>query len=164
MSVTVTYLAKVTAVETLETNVPAAAAANRKVTHSLFDTSKTLDGSSTPPATLVAAFEKALAAGVATIDLRALVGTNNVPVDGNGLRVQVLRIRAKSTNANPITIAKGASNGYDGFGAGFSLTLAPGAEQQLFTNDGGGDISGTNKTLDLTGTLTQALEVEIILG
>lgn len=164
-TVAVTYEAKATVVETLDaTGAPGAAETKRRVTHDAWNSAKSLSGSTTPPATLHAAFEKALVAGVATIDLTALVGTNGIAVDGTGLRVQVLRVRAKSTNANPITIGKGAANGYTGLGATYSEALAPGAENLHYVNDAGSDIGGTNKNLDLAGTLAQVLEVEIVLG
>ena len=161
-SIAVTYKVQTTVVETLGTNVPAASV--KEVTHTLFNTTKTLNGASTPPVTLHAAFEKALSGGAATIDLTALVGTNNLAVDGTGLRVQVLRVRNPATNANPITIGKGASNGYAGLGASFSLALAAGAEAVILGNDAGSDIGSGNKTLDLAGTGSQALQVEIVLG
>lgn len=164
MSVNVAYETKVTATETLETNVPATPAGSRSVVHSAWNTTKALKSDSTPPATKVAAFEQAMSGGAATIDLSALTGTNGATVVGTGLRVQVLKVKAPATNGNPITVSKGASNGYDGLGAAFSHTLVPGAEATFFLNDGGSDIGGSNKTLDLAGTLAQVLQVEIVLG
>lgn len=164
-TVAVAYEAKATVVETLDvTGTPGASDTKRRVTHDAWNSAKTLGAATSPPATLHAAFEKALAAGVATIDLTALVGTNGIAVDGTGLRVQVLRVRAKATNANPITIGKGASAGYTGLGADYSEALAPGAEVLHYPNDAGSDIAPANKTLDLAGTGTQSLEVEIVLG
>ena len=164
MSVNVAYQAKVAVTETLESNVPATPTGSRSVVHSAWDSTKTLKNDSSPPATKVAAFEQALTAGEATIDLTALAGTNGATVVGSGLRVQVLRVKAPATNGNPITIAKGASNGYDGLGASFSHTLVPGGEALFFLNDAGGDIGGSNKTLDLDGTGSQVLQVEVVLG
>jgi hypothetical protein len=164
MSVSVAYQAKVAVTETLEANVPATPTGSRSVVHSAWDSTKTLKNDSTPPATKVAAFEQALTGGAATIDLTALSGTNGAAVVGTGLRVQVLRVRAPATNGNPITIAKGASNGYDGLGASFSHTLVPGGEATFFLNDAGGDIGAGNKTLDLVGTGSQVLQVEAVLG
>jgi hypothetical protein len=164
MSVNVAYQAKVAVTETLESNVPATPTGSRSVVHSAWDSAKTLKSDSTPPATKVAAFEQALTGGAATIDLAALAGTNGATVAGSGLRVQVLRVKAPATNGNPITIAKGASNGYDGLGASFSHTLVPGGEATFFLNDAGGDVGGSNKNLDLAGTGVQVLQVEIVLG
>jgi len=164
---TLVYQAKATFQEVLAAaSVPgAASAAARTLLQSNFDTAqKTLTSATTPPVTCGALFKQALSNGAATIDLTALVGANTKTVDGTGLRVQVLRVRNPATNANPISIAKGASNGYDGLGANFKLTLQPGAEALVFANDAGSDIGSTNCTLDLAGTGAQVLEVEIIMG
>jgi hypothetical protein len=164
-SVAVAYAATCTVVETLDATAnPDIPLAKRVLTHSDWNTVKTLNGASSPPATLVASFAAALSGGVLTLDLTALVGTNGIAVDGTGLRVQVLRLKNSATNGNPISVAKGSSNGYDGLGAAFKITLAPGAEALVFGNDAGSDIGGTNKTLDLAGTLVQALDVEIVIG
>ena len=164
MSVALTYTANLTAVETLEANVPAASTTKRRVTHDQFNTTSELSAATTPPVTKVAAFQQALTAGAATVDLTSLTGTNGASVDGTGLRVQAMKLRNPSTNANAITVVEGASNGYDGFGSTFDVTLEPGAEMVILTKDGGADISGTNKTLDLSGTASQALDMEIVLG
>ena len=164
MSVALTYTANLTAVETLEDNVPAAAATKRRVTHDQFDTTSQLNAATTPPVTKVAAFQQALTAGAATVDLTSLTGTNGASVDGTGLRVQAMKLRNPSTNSGNITVAQGAANGYDGFGASFSLTLAPGAEMMILTDDAGTDIGATNSDLDLSGTGTEALDMEIVLG
>jgi len=63
-----------------------------------------------------------------------------------------------ASNPNTITIAKGATNGYTGFGSTFAITLSPGESCQLNALTA---LSGTVKTLDLTGTGTQALVVQI---
>lgn len=164
MSVELTYGVQVTAVETLTTNMPAAAAGNRKITHNGYNSSANLTANSTPPVTLVAAFEKALSSGTATIDLTALVGTNGATVNGNGLKVQVIKIRGKTGNANPITIAVGASNGYQLAGADFSAAVAAGQEFVFYGNEATPDIGGSAKTLDLTGTGAQAVECIIVMG
>ena len=160
MSVIAQLTSKLSVVETLDGNRPFAADAKAKVTHDVLDESVV----AVTPATKVAGFQKALAAGVATIDLTALVGTNGAAIDGTGLRVQALKVRNPVGNANPITIKIGASNGYDGFGTTFALTLAPGATGLLRSADAGSDIGATKKTLDLAGTLVQALDVLVVLG
>ena len=163
MSVTVTFTSYLKAVETLVTNVPAASASGNTITHDQFGTLKTLNASSTPPVSKMAAFQQALTAGAATIDLTSLTGTNGASVDGTGLRVQAIKFRNPAAN-DPMTIVEGAANSYDGVGADFSLVLAGGAEALLFLNDAGTDISGTNKTLDISGTAVEELDVEIIMG
>ena len=63
-----------------------------------------------------------------------------------------------------ITIAKGGTNGYGLLGAAFSVALAPGAEIQALTAAGSPAVGSSAKTLDLSGTGTDVLEVAIILG
>lgn len=166
MSLTVTYVASLTVEETLTgatvTDVPAAAG---KVTHSGWNKSDKLTASTTPPATVTASVAQALTAGAATLDLTALPGTE-ATVSCSGLKVQKLRLQNPPTNANPITIAKGASNGWTPAGSAFSITLMPG-QDILFGNNGvsvGTTVDGTHKTLDLTGTGTQVLNVQIVAG
>jgi hypothetical protein len=127
-----------------------------------FGANKTV--SVTTGVTSAAVVTQALAAGAATMDLTALTGVNGLAVNGTGLRVKWAYFENPSTNANQIAIAEGAANGYDGFGAAFSLILTPGAYALIFTNDAGSDISGTKKNLDLVGTLVQELTVVLGLG
>ena len=162
MSVTVTYGATLTVVEVLSANV--ADLADKSITHSSYNTILSAQGSgSTPPVTGNSGGEIALIAGAKSIDLRALVAADAV-LDGNGKRLQFLRLRNKSVNANPMTFAKGASNGYDGLGSAFSITLVPGAELLIRLNDGGNDIGDGNKTIDVTGTSAQIIEAELVIG
>jgi len=140
------------------------AAGTPKVTHATWDFKHSLSATSTPPFSKHAAFKQALTAGAATIDLTALTGFNGEAVDGSGLKVQVLKLRNPSTNANNITITPGAANGYDLMGAAMSLTLEPGDEVILFGLDTAPDIAAADKDLDLAGTGVQALDVEILMG
>ena len=164
MSISVDLQAVLTVVETLSGSRPFAVDAKARVTHDQLNIEKTLGAGTTPPATKVAAFQKALSAGAATIDLAALVGTNGAALDGTGLRVQAILLKNPATNANAITVAIGASNGYDGLGADFSITLQPDAHALIFANNSGGYIGPTKKTLDLSGTLAQVLDVIIVMG
>lgn len=164
MSVVVTYQSKVTVVETLTTNLPFASANDKTVTHNGMDTSATLNSGSTPPATLIAAFQKALVAGVATIDLTALTGTNGAVVNFTGLKVQIAKFANPITNANPIVITFGAANPYLLGGAGFKHTLNPGDEVTYSNRDTAPDVAGGAKNIDISGTGTQALNVELVAG
>lgn len=164
MSIEAAYVANLTVVETLETNVPAVSASDAGITHNGWNKSATLNASSTPPATKTAAFQKALSTGSGTIDLTALPGTNGATVDGTGLKVQAIKFANPAANANPITVAVGASNGYDLFGSAFSITLQPGQEALFYGNDATPDVGASDKTLDLTGTGSQALNVQVVLG
>jgi len=163
MSISVTYQSKITVVETLETNTDSLGN-DKQVTHDQFDTAKSLTSGTTPPVTKMAAFVQALTAGAATIDLSSLTGVNGATVDGTGLKVQILKIKNKAESANPMSIAPGASNGYDIFGADFKITLQPGQEATLYSNDASPDIGAEDKTLDLAGTAEQECEISIVMG
>jgi hypothetical protein len=129
-------------------------------------TTRNLTGSTTPPVTAGGVAEKAMVAGAATIDLAALVCVDGSTINLTGLKPRQWKLKAPSTNGAAITVAKGASNGYTGFGANFSITLLPGAEWQ------GEDVSTTGpaavaagvKTLDLSGTTTDELQIVIAAG
>ena len=136
-----------------------------RVTHNGFNTSTTLNATSTPAVTKSATFTQALTAGAATVDLTTLTGTNGAVVTGAGLRVQVLKIRSKSANTAAVTVASGASDGYDGYGSAFSVDIPAGGTVVLYAPECGTDISATNKTLDLASSDTDAiLEFQIAMG
>jgi len=162
MSVAVTYQSKCTVRETIEAND--ASLGDPVVTHNGFDTVDALNAASTPPATKVAAFEALLTDGSGSIDLAALVGTNGAVVDGTGLKVQVLKLKAKSTNANVITIDVGETNGYALLGAAFSVALLAGQEVLIYGNEATPDVASGAKVLDLVGTGVQGLDVIVVLG
>lgn len=164
MSVAVTYGVQTTVAETLVANVPAALAANAVVTHNQFNTSLSLTSSTTPPVTKHAAFNKALVAGTATIDLTALTGTNGATVDLTGLKIQVFRVKATAANANPISLTEGAANGYALAGALWLVALKAGQEVTIYGNDSTPDVAAADKNIDLAGTGTQSLDIEIIAG
>lgn len=161
-AVTVTYEAKATVVETLATNSDSAPDATRKITHTNYNESATLTSATTPPVTTVAEFLATLSGGALTIDLRALTGTNGASIDGNGLKVQILRV--KNLGANILTITPGASNGIDLLGASSSIAIPAGGHAMFYFNDASPDISGTDKTLDLAGTSAQTSEWTVIMG
>jgi hypothetical protein len=164
MSVILEYVTNLTVREILEANTGSAGATDRTVKHSLLNKSVTLNAASTPPVSKVAAFEKALVGGAATIDLTALVGTNGAAVDGTGLKVRAIKIIAKDTNANPITITKGLTNGYALAGNTFNWPLSARQEQVFYGDDSTPVVAAGAKTLDLAGTGTQSVTVIVVLG
>lgn len=166
-SVDVTYNSACTAIEKLDPDNNAIPAGSNKVTHNEYNTSKSLNGTSTPPVTKVVSFEASLSGGAYTIDLTALTGTAGATVDGAGLRVQVFKFINKSGNTGVMTISSPATTGYDGFGAKtvYSEDVAPGGEIMKFPNDAGGDIAnGTNDEIDISGTGSEAFQCQIVLG
>ena len=153
----------ISTVETLPVNTSSAPDATRKVTHTEFNEGATLGASTTPPATTQASFILTLTAGAASVDLRALTGTNGATVDGNGLKVQLVRV--KNLGANQMTIKVGASNGHTGvFAATNGHPINSGGLAMVYTNDSGDDVDATHKTWDVTGTGSQTSEWTIVLG
>jgi hypothetical protein len=161
VSISLSYAATLTAVETLAGNTDDAPDANRKITHSAFNITGTASATTTPVVTSHAAKLIALAAGALTIDLTSLAGwgSNGTTVNGTGLKVQFLRV--KNLGANDMTFATGASNGYN-FGG--PVTIKPGGFVMIGGNSGLPVISGTVKNIDVTGTGTQTAQVSIEMG
>lgn len=119
------------------------------------------------PVTKFAEFEKTMSGGAGTIDLTALPGiTADETVVGTGLKLQLLRIRNKSTNANAITVTKGASNGYglNAAGASWTVVLDPGQAATFELNETAPNVAAGAKDIDISGTGSQILEVQIVLG
>ncbi len=125
-----------------------------------------LGAGTTPPVSKYAVNQKALSTGTGTIDLTALPGLSvDETVTFTGLKLQVLKIRNLSTNANKITVSKGAVNGYQLDGATtWTIALAPGQGALLYLNGAADVVGGGNKTIDLVGTGSQVLEYEMVAG
>lgn len=165
MAVEAKLNSNVTVNETITlSNVPAVSSASVVVKHDQYNDDEFINATSTVPATKVAAFEQALTAGAATIDLTNMTGTDGDAVTGLGLKLQILKLRNKSTNAGAITITDGLSNGYIGLGNSFLLELGVGAHALFFLNDTADDVGASVKTLDLAGTGTDVLEVIAVFG
>lgn len=162
MSVSVAYALTATITEVLETNTSSAATTGRTLTHGEFNESGTLNSGTTPPVTKQASFIATLSSGSLSVDLTSLTGTNGATVDGTGLRVQLLRV--KNLGANALTVAGGASNGYDAWGGDFLITIPQNGIFQIYGNDAGSDIGSSYKTLDLSGTGTQTSEWTVVMG
>ena len=164
MSITVSYNSQLTVVETLEG--PYVSSSDSTVTTNGLNTTVERTASTTQPVTKYSAFLKALSGGTGTIDLTSLpdAGGNAGAVTFSGLKLQFVKFINPSTNANAITIAKGASNGHTGLGSSFSITLQPGGEYLWKGNDNTTDVGGSDKTFDLSGTGSQSLQVELVAG
>lgn len=162
MSVTLAYSAQATVRETLETSIAGTTTYNRIIVHNQYNSNQQLDAATTPPVTKCAVFQKALVAGVATVDLTALTGTNGVTVDGTGLKLQVMKV--KNTGANALTVKFGAANPYNALGASWTLILLQNQEITVYGNDAAPDISATAKNIDLSGTTTQTSEWVLVMG
>lgn len=165
MSVSSTLTMKIETVETLEsTTDPFVLSSAKSTTTNGLNLATTINSGTGVPATKQAFKQLAMTAGAATIDLRNLVGVNGGAQDGNGLKVQAIIFRGKSDNANPITVAYGASNGYALLGSSFTFDLKPGQMLMAFLNEAAPDINSSAKTIDISGTGSQVLEYQLVMG
>ncbi len=161
MSIIVSYSSRL---DVRETIIAPAARRDNSIVHEAYSTNLQINAASSVPATKVAAFRKSLTAGAATIDLTSLVGTNSAVVDGTGLKVQAIKVKAPTTNTAAITVAEGASSGYELLGNGFTFAVKPGQEALFFLNEGAPDVALDAKNIDLSGTGTESLDVIVVLG
>ena len=109
----------------------------------------------------------ALAAGTVTLDLTALSSGNLPTKDLTGLTVQFIKVINPSTNANNITVADGAANGYLIFGdASGQITIPPGMGVMFgaMVTEGLAAVSATVKNITITGTGTQTFDIQIVAG
>jgi hypothetical protein len=166
-TIIVDYNLSLTVREILAANVPAAT--RPIVTHNKFNAAATLKSTTTPPVSKCAVFQKALAAGVGTIDLTALVGTNNLAIDGTGLKVQAIKVQNPATNTHVLLLKPGTSNGYNLFGAASQIILNPGESIQWVGIDSASvpDIAAGAKNLALSDNSaggTESHNFVIIMG
>jgi hypothetical protein len=119
------------------------------------------DANSIPDGSVTAYGSLPMVAGVAAINLAAVASAQG-SFSMIGKKPRAILLRAGATNVGPITVAKGASNGYTGFGSAFALTLGAG-KQALIQGDDTIVASG-NRTLDVSGTGTDSIDYEIVAG
>lgn len=165
MTISVEALSKLTIVETL--TGPFVSPADSTVTIAGLNESASLTASTSQPVTKQAAYELTLSSGTGSVNLAALPGlTDEETVVGTGLKVQYLKLRGKAGNANPITVTKGASNGYGLNAAGASWTVVLDAGQSVLFSlaDASPDVASGARVLDVTGTGSQVLEIILLLG
>lgn len=168
MAVQLNLTMNCTVIETLATGVdgiPSGAA--RNVTHSAFNFSPgAKDASSTPSVTQVSSDTIALVAGAKTVDLTALPLVNGATLDATGLKIVAILFSNASASTGAMTFAKGASNGYTGLGANFSIAVPPGGCVEAYTakHSSVAAVSGTVKTIDVAGTGTESFNIIIVLG
>lgn len=170
MSVSLSASLSLLVTETLESNV-AFASADKALIHSLSDLLAGITGytslsaTTSPVASKVAAYEITLSSGAATIDLTALPQAGGGTQSVNGLLARYIVLVNPVSNANNITIADGATNGYQLFGdASGQITLKPGQFIILYCAGNAQTVGGSNKTIDLTGTGTQVLRAMFVFG
>lgn len=147
---------------------PGLGSSNNQVTQTALNSQRTLTGTgnaSQPAITEAICGNLTLSGGSGTIDLGALTGLQG-SVNLTGLKVQVMKFINPSTNANKITITKGATNGYGlgTDGSTFTVPLHPGGEFTYYCNEGTPDVGSGAKTFDVTGSGSQVLQYAIHAG
>lgn len=162
VSAALSFLATVT--EVLGVNTGSAASAKRTVTHDAFNETMTLDASSTPAASQVAALQVTLSAGAATLDLQALTATNGYVLDASALKL--LAILVVNDNSNDVTLSEGAVNGY----AIPTLTVHsknggdfPGVLLQYFA-DNLDAVAAADSEIDFAGSGSDVFDVLMLFG
>ena len=127
----------------------------------------TLTASTAVPATQQTQYDLTLTAGSGSIDLTALPGLNaNETIDGTGLKLQLFKFLNPTSNANTMTVAKGASNGYglSAAGGAWSVIISPGQSVLVVSQDVAPDVASGARIIDVTGTGSQVLTVGVVLG
>lgn len=165
MSAQMTLQQTLTVIETLAANAAQASGVN--AIWSAFNVALQNTGATAVPVTTVAGGSIPLVTAAKTLDLTALtaLGTAGSTVDMSGLKVQAILLVNPSTNANLITMATGASNGYDFTGGSSSkVTVYPGSSVLIYCADTSHDVDGTHKTIDFAGTGSQPFQIVIVAG
>lgn len=101
------------------------------------------------PVTVVPSYTVTTATGTATIDLTACGSGGTVNLTGK--LVTKFVFSAPAANGADITVAVGASNGYD-IGGSMSVTLEPGQSATIEGTAASDEVDATHKILDVTGT------------
>lgn len=164
-TVSAVYTSAIVATETIDDG--SLSNSGNAVVHSAFNKSATLNSGSTPPATVVVAFNQALTGGAATIDLTALTGLNGATISAAGLKLQAIQAKATAGNSGVITLTAGASNGYKlASVSAWKIGLSPGGCMTWVNGaDTGDDVAnGSTDEIDLAGTGTDSVDLELIFG
>ena len=143
--------------------------ADPTITHTLGSHAATLTASTTPPVTKTYSDELALVAGAATIDLQALPSSESTTLDFTGLKVQLVKITAPSTNTAEVTFDVGAANGYNLFGAtnatDESVAVPPGGVQMFKYTDDLEDVDATHSDVDVSSSDVDAtFDIMLVAG
>lgn len=162
MSVQTSLNLVMTSTETLSAGVDGAT--NPAITHDGFNLSGVnLSATSTPPVSIASYQTYALVAGAKTIDLTALEGVNDVTQDCTGLKLQGIVIENPSGN-NTMTVGDGAANGYQLFGSAVDVQVPAGSTLVMYFVDTLPDVAAGAKNIDISGTLTESINIGMVLG
>lgn len=163
-TVSAVITASITVTETLSTSESPLIDSSDATIKEKIAVSTTLNSSSSPDAELHAAMQQALTAGAATIDFTALTRHGGGSVSFAGKAVRAISFQNPTTNANEITIANGASDSLDLFGATYSITLQPGQTLTAYLAAVGPTVGANDKNVDISGTGSQVLNMIAVAG
>jgi hypothetical protein len=103
-----------------------------------------------------------MTSGAATIDLTSLTQLGlSTPIDATGLKSLFFVFQAPTSNTNPVSVAPGGSNGYASVGE--VGPLSPG-DIDAKTTGSATAISSTSKTISVTGTGSNAINIFVAFG
>ena len=165
-SIVTDWAMKINTSETLDNTLAGNdGAATPVVTHAAFSSKGTLTATTTATPVTVCSYKSYTQAGATdTLNLRVLVGVNGKAVDGNGLHVQLFKI--KNTHAaNTVTLSSGTATSYDMLGSAFTFTLQPGMEAMFNLVDLPTQaIDDDHKHMDITATAATTYDIGIVMG
>lgn len=136
------------------------------------DVSTTLDSTTTPKVEISPIVRKVTISGTTTIDLTAAAGVSlpaaaSRSIDASAKKLVAARLSCPTTNVGAVNVAPGASNPYPLFGTGNDVDIKPGETVVKIVSGVASSypaVSGTVKTLDITGTTNDVLFVELYFG
>lgn len=128
----------------------------------------TLKASTTPAVTKAYDETITLAGGVGAIDLTSLAGPESTTTTFNGLKVQLVKLSCPSTNTGGITVDRAAATPYNLFGAdnvsAEQVEVLPGGAMMMYHDDESEDVDATHKDVQLAGTGTDQIRVQLVAG
>lgn len=131
-----------------------------------------LSSTTTPSLTMPPISKTVTIAGTITLDLTAIAGAVVPPsatrtVDLTGAKLVAFTMRAADANAAAINVAPGAANPYPMFGTANDLDVKPGEQISgsfRAVASSKPAVSGTVKTLDISGTNGDILYLDLLFG
>lgn len=167
-AITAHYDLKLDVEETLALGLALAAGETEYTQKTTEITRGTIKASSAVPATKAFSDSVNLVAGAATLDLTALAGPAGTTIDLTGLKVQAIKLACPASNTAGITVDRGASNAYNLFGedngSAEQVEVLPGCAVLLYQNDKLEDVDATHKDVQLAGTGTESIEIQLVAG
>lgn len=162
MSLTVTQHNRLNVVQTLAGVGDTGAGASVR-TLSLNEPTRTLNATSTPPATDAYRATVALSGGALTLDLTALAETGLPTLDLSTKKLQLIKVSNPAGNG-ALTVSEGATAGYPVYGVGKSIIIPAGAANQMEYADNAADVAVADAEIDFAGSGSETFDIIMIFG